>query len=503
MAKRKKRNALTLASLLLALIVLIGIYYWYMGYKAAQEAKENETTPSIDLVTIDTTQVSTLHVVMKDADLTLKLQGEEWISEAEPDRPINQDRVKTMLSAIDDINADRIIMEQPENLADYGLEEPAAFVTATLQDGSSVTVKIGNEAGDSDGYYGLVNEDGIVYLLPISLGTPFQYTLTQMTAVAEGPEITAENINHILVDNREGEDYELKYIDDAKLDNSGSSLYTWEILKPYGEGYTADSSKVSEIQANYTAFTYSECVDYKGTDLSKYGLDNPAATINVDYYITRTEQLETPETDPETGDEITEKTYNDPYEYKLYIGDKTEDEYYYVRAEGSPSIYTMSAANVEKMLTMDTFSILNPFVLIPNIESVDKIVCSIQGTEYTLEIKRSTAKNEDGEDETTAAYYYNSKEAEEDVFKELYQKLISPTYDAENKGDIKAKAVEPIMTISFHIFGEDERTVTASYLPYDESFYSVLKNDEIRFLIDRRKIDEISTAISVFTGKGE
>ena len=497
MAKRKKRNAITLVSLLLALAALIGVYVWYSN----KPAKDNSdtATSTIDLATVDTTKLSSLHYIKDDADITLVQKDDSWISQDEPDRPINQDYVKAILTAINDIKADRVIMEKPDNLADYGLAEPVASLQATMTDGTTVTVKIGNATSDSKGYYGMVNDDGKVYLLPVEMGSALQYNNTQMTAVITGPEITAANISHITITNRDGQDFDLNYIDDKSLDNTGNNLYSWNIIKPYGKGYTADSTKVSDLQSNYTTFTYTSCVDYKGEDLSKYGLDDPAASIYVGYYTTTTEALPTPETDPTTGESITEKTTYDNHDYKVFVGNKDADGNYYVRIDGSNAVYTISADSIDKMLQVDAFSILNPYVLIPNIDTVDKIVFDIAGTTYTMDIKRTAQKNSDGTDETVATYYYNGNEVKEDSFKSLYQQMISAQYDTEIKDTVSTDGVAPYMSMSFHIFGDNERTISASFLPYNDSFYIVQKDGETRFFVDKKKIDAIAAAVSQFT----
>lgn len=498
MAKRKKRNAITLVSLLLALAALIGVYYWYSNRPVKEDTQDIPTT--IDLATIDTTQISTLHYVKGDANLTLVQQDDTWVSKDEPGRPINQDYVKAILNAINDIKADRKIMDNPENLADYGLAEPAASLEVTRKDGTTVTIKIGSKAGNSLGYYGMVNDDGTVYLLPIEMGTALQYDNIQMTAVEKAPAITAANITYIGITNRDGENYELKYDDSGVLDNTGNNLASWLILKPYGEGYTADSSKIEEIQPNYTTFNYIKCVDYTGKNLSLYGLDNPAATIDIGYFVPRTETLATPETDPQTGQEVTEKTINDPYEYKVYVGSKDEDGNYYVMVDGSSLVYTINAGTIDKMLTIDAFSLLNHFICIPNIINVDNVVFDIEGTKYTMDIKHTTQRNADGNDESVITGYYNGKEAELEAFKALYTTMVSARFDAEIKDEVKTDGVTPYLTMSFHIFGANEQTITASFLPYNDSFFIVKKSDGARFFADKRKIEDMAAAVSSFTG---
>ncbi|HHV11225.1 MAG TPA: DUF4340 domain-containing protein [Clostridiales bacterium] len=501
MAKGKRKNAITLVVLLLALGVLVCLYFWYDSYQKHKESAKPDTDQAVDLATVDTEQVDSLHYVRNDADLTFILKEGVWVDKDNTARPINQEHVTSMLNAVKTLKADRVIMESPDNLSDYGLEQPQAVLTVTMKDKSTVSVKLGNKVVDSSGYYGLVNEDSTVYLLQAALGNALQYSDLQMTALPEAPSITAENITHILVDNREGEDYELAYSDEEKLDNTGSNMYAWQFLKPYGEGYTADSTKVSDLQANYTGFDYINCVDYKGEDLDKYGLEEPAASILIGYFVSRTEALPTPETDPGTGKEITEKTYKDPYEYKIYIGNQDESGNYYVRIDGSDSVYTMSSDTVDKMCQIDSFSLLNRYILLPALDNVDQVTAQVEGTTYQMGISRKTSTDKDGKETTASAYTFNGKESEEDAFKKLYQQLIGITYDSQIPSDVTVGDETPYLTLTYHIFGDNERTVSASFLPYDDDFYIVKKNGDTRFFADKRAVQDIAKALSSFTGK--
>jgi hypothetical protein len=500
MAKRKKRNAITLVLLLLALAVLFGVYFWSTNY--TKDKEEQEETPAIDLVKIDAAQISSIHYVRKDADIILVKQEDTWVSKEEPGRPINQDYVKAMLNAIKDVKAERAIAEKPENLADFGLEEPEALLEVTLKDGKTITIKTGIEVTNSQGYYGLVNDDGTVYQLPKELGLALQYDNTQMTAIAKSPDIDANNITHISITNKNGTDYEIKKDAEKLYNNSGNNIYPWRIIKPYGEGYTADEAKVKEIQPYYTNINFFKCVDYKGDNLSTYGLDAPAATIKVGYFVARTEKLDKPEMDPETKKLVTEKTVNDPHEYMLYIGNKDEEGNYYVRLEGSNSVYTLEGERVDKMLNINAFNLLNRYTLLPNIVDVDKIQAIVNGTTYNMEIKQRTEKDDKGKDTTVSTYYFNGKEAEDKAFKtNLYQVMISSQYDAEINEDINLEGVEPVLSMSFHLIGEGEGTVSAKFYPYNDSFSIIQRPDGLSFFADKRRIDAIVEAITSFTGK--
>jgi hypothetical protein len=294
----------------------------------------------------------------------------------------------------------------------------------------------------------------------------------------------------------------LLYEENNGLDNSGLAMSPWIIVKPYTQEYTADSSAVSTLQEKYTTFDFIKCAEYNPTDLSQYGLDNPKATIKMEYLVTRKEKLDKPEKNPDTGEEITEKTYYDPKDFKLSVGSLDEDNNYYVMINGDGAVYTIDKEAIDNMVEVDPFSILNKFVTIPNIEMVDKIDIDIDGTAYMMKLERTTGKNEKGEEEIKTTYFYNGKEAKEEVFKDIYQKIISARYDAPIKKEIIAADIAPFLTITFHLNDEKNTVLTASYLPYDESFY-IIDNGETRFFADKRKMDDIIKAVKEFKAEGK
>jgi hypothetical protein len=312
--------------------------------------------------------------------------------------------------------------------------------------------------------------------------------------VEDGPQITATGINHISIAKGDGQDFEIKGTEVTGSDGSASAVEQWEILKPYGEGITADSSKVSELLSGYTAFDFVSCVDYKGEDLSSYGLDNPYASILVGYNETNTDNADTAG-DSDTNGDSTKNTVSTPKVFQIYIGSEDGSGNRYVRKEGSNAVYTMSTSSLDTMLNVDAFSLINPYICAPSIDTIDKIEAVIAGKSYTLEIKRTTKKDKDGKDETTAVYYDQGKEVKEDAFKEFYYKLIALKYDAEIKDDVDISANEPYLTVTFHGTGENGGDFTASYLPYDDSFYTVLTGSGVHFFADKRAVDDVAAAI--------
>ena len=165
--------------------------------------------------------------------------------------------------------------------------------------------------------------------------------------------------------------------------------------------------------------------------------------------------------------------------------------------DGDGAVYTIVKDAIDNMVEVDPFSVLNKFVAIPNIEMVDKIDIDIDGIRYTMNLERTTGKNEKGEEEVKTAYFYNEKESKEEAFKDIYQKLIAARYDAPIKEEISTEGIAPHLTITFHLIDDKNTVLTTSYLPYDESFY-IINNGETRFFADKRKIDDMIKAVKEF-----
>ena len=507
MSKRKRKNAITLISLLLATVALIVFYFWYSGRDQGADKKDSnqqgseKETPAVnlELAKMDTTLIHSIRLVNQDTDLKLNLEGTLWRSETEPERPINQEKVIDMLSLAAIVKAKKLIIELPEDPAEYGLTEPAIYFEALQTDGKVLRLNIGDKAITGDGYYAQVNDSETVYLLDTTYGTRMAYSDQEMTAIENAPVITAENIYHIVVEKKEGNNFELLYDKENKADKTGSGMFPWVVLQPYPEGYSADGSKVSELLPNYAGIKFVHNVDYSGKEFGKYGLEDPAAAITVGYYEQYTKTLDKPETDPNTGKEITEKTYTDEKSYKIYVGDRDGGENYYVRPESSSSVYTMKAEAVDKMLQTNPFGVLTSFITIPNIDIVNKATIQIDGQSYAMEIVREITKDEAGKEVTKATYYYNGKEVEEGVFKDVYQIMIGAGYDKEILEPVKEDEFRPTLTITYLL--TNGNTLTSSYMPYNDSFYIVRTQDNpIRFFSDKREIDEIIHAIKEFKG---
>lgn len=499
MSKRKRKNRITLISLIGVLVVLLGFYIWYLNRDKLSKDSNNEKKEDSSLImsAMDPDLIDTIHFKNENADMTFVLEDDTWVYTADKERPIRQNYIQNMINLVDEIKADRIVSEKPDDLDQYGLANPYAYIEATQSDGKTVALSIGDKVTGGDGYYAKIDGKDAVFIVPALYGTNLSYSDVSMTQIEHGPTITSNDIFHVEVLKKDGDDFELIYDPDSKYHTASTPLLSWAILKPYEEPYAADSSSVSEFLSNFSDFYFLSCIEYKTDDFAKYGLDDPAASIFLEYYEEHEEEISEPETDPNTGEEITTKTVKEEKNFKLYVGGKDEKGNYYVRKDGDNAVYTMSTGDVDGMLDIDVFSLMSKFVSIISIDTVDRIDIDISGRPYAMEIKREVTTDDNGNEETLETYYYNGKQVEEDVFKDVYQVMIGAKFDTQLKEEASVEGLTPVFTITYHIKDSDT-SYTSKYYPYDESFYLVDTGYPVRFTADKRKIDAIIKAIREF-----
>ncbi|NLK73890.1 MAG: DUF4340 domain-containing protein [Clostridiales bacterium] len=494
MSKRKKKNLVSILFLLLALVALIVAYV--LVSKKDSNSDEGAEQEEISLITLDTDKISYLWLLNGDTDITFNLKDDIWVSVVDPNRPIKQTYVKNMVNRFRDVSAMRIVNENPEDLGEYGLDNPRIMVEAKEEEeGSRGVIKIGDEAVAHNGYYAMVNDDPKIYILATSYKSAFDRKDIEFTDIETAPSLTTEKITYIEVLTRDGEEFELLFDQDKKYDSVG--IFSWFILKPYSKVYPADTDKLTSLLDNYTSFSFASCVEYDSRDLSSYGLEEPYATIRVKYLEDITEKLEEPEVNEETGETIETKTYKEEREFKLLVGNGDDHGNYFVKTDKSNAVYTMAESNINKMLNIDTFNYISKFVSIHNIGHIDKVSITVDGKSYIMEIQREKVKNEEGEEETEETYYFNGSAVEEDDFKGIYQAIIAAKYDAKPIKGTEPSNNKPVITISYHYY-ENDKTVTTSYLPYDDSFYLVEQEGEFTFLADKRLINDTFAKVVEF-----
>ncbi len=301
---KQRRNILMLAALLIVLIVLYAaVSTWQQGVKE-REAKQAEE--SVIYLT-DAGEISKISYTDGESSMDfVKDEDGSWYYEGDPEIPIQQSSVKEVEESVEELTAVREL-EEPDALADYGLDDPAYTLWYTDETGT-VPIYIGDMSGEN--YYAAVGEEKEqVYTVSGDLASFLIFDLEDFVEDDSVPQIGSEALKKVTV-------------------KQGGNITEF-----------TEENELLELAGGFGALALSDLADCHATadELSGYGLDE-AGRIEVSaVYEDSSSQEET--------------------KFTIYVGN-TDDtgESRYVTVENSVLVYLVSGETLENIMTVEETS---------------------------------------------------------------------------------------------------------------------------------------------------
>lgn len=163
-----KKQKIQILILLVLCIVCVGGYFIIRNHTFETE----EETVSVDVTNFNKDDVTEL-ILSGDHEVHLVKSDDVWTENSLPDETIKESTVNTLLNEIANITTTETVVEAPEDLSQYGLEEPFRTITAVLSDGTQVVIYAGNKSDLLSEYYIKVEGDDNVYLVSSNIVTDF------------------------------------------------------------------------------------------------------------------------------------------------------------------------------------------------------------------------------------------------------------------------------------------------------------------------------------------
>lgn len=213
--------------------------------------------------------------------VNIQQDGNSYTYEAIPADPYfeyNTSRFRSMMFTLSTLTATSKIEEDPEDLSDYGLDNPKFNVNILYTDGSDITLYIGNETPIKNYYYCMTDKENTVYTIGnyvtgLITRQPYQYRYIDTFPVYEEDDIYS-NITHFKLGTRDGTLIDIVLDEDLSMEgNISSSAYmmTAPLLSPCNE------EAIEAILENVATIAHSAIVeDITADRLTEYGLDKPA-----------------------------------------------------------------------------------------------------------------------------------------------------------------------------------------------------------------------------------
>ena len=500
MTVKKKKKGKGLLFAVLILIVLLVLYFVIdlQQKKADQEAETEETEESSLPVSVTNDEIAKVTVKNGDVTMTYTKNDDTWTYEEDSDFPLDESAVDTKMSKLTSLTVDRVL-ESPEDLSEYGLDEPKQEVTVLKTDGTAFTLYIGNQNSSNNDFYVKVDDGTDVYTMPASSVNVFDMQPYDVAKADTFPTLESTNIRNIKVEKEDG-------TVEFSSDENGTS---WTVKDQDGNEEEAGTTAASDLTTAVSSLSYKDFVDYKGDDLARYGLDKPAETVTVVSEETEaatesetaeetiseaeavsgtetaesengseettteavsetateavseeemteaatgtetaTEAVTEAETEPESETE-TEEPKTIEVTTTLLIGNTHDDGDYYVKLADHDGVYTMAESTLEKLLNVDVLDYVSLYLNDVPMTNMKSLEVTYQGETKTL-----TVESEEVPVETEAS---TEEETEAETIKISAGALDEAGTEAETETETETEAeTEQQMQTVYHYLVDGE-----------------------------------------------
>lgn len=501
------KKSTKLVSAVVVLAVLGGVYVGLNTYVSKEEKTESsEEESKTEVFSVKTDDIKSLEFIVDKKEVTFEKKDDSWVKKDdswvkkdETAFPVNQTTLDSAASAIKKVEADRVL-EDVEDLTEYGLDSPSNTVTVDTADGTT-KLNIGDENTSTNQYYiSKDDDDSTVYVVAADTVSPFMNSLYDYAQGEDFPTIDSSTVKKVQISENK----------DSYVLEENSDGATWDVS---GDGNSdkesADTTAAGNVTSGLGNFAFDQFVNYNAEDLSQYGLDKPYATITVDYQekvknnsTDSTESGENDstasESDSESGasadtdsssEDADSKTTTVDKQLVIYVGDEAGDGSRYVTVDNK-QIYTMSTDTLSAVIDKTPSDLWSLIVNYVSVKNLDQLQVTYGETTSTVNVSRETSTDDDGNEKETTTYQLDGKEIESTTFTTFYNKLINMA-GQKRLTDAYTPAADSEMTAVFTDSDKNQTTVT--FYTYDTNYYAAVVGDKV-FLVNKMTVKEMFNA---------
>ncbi len=484
-----KRSIIIVAVAILLIVALILGYVFFWG-KGAQENTNVEIL--YDYEQTDITRISIQNNVEGDnITFTSFMNGstQAWNIEGQKFDDVNQSRVRSVAQFASHLESKYILDYDEALLSEYGLKNPSAVVEVSYADGSTQKITVGDQYGNSEGAYVLVEGKEKIYIVSDYARMYFTFKLSELLNLPSLARTAASAQTLSIFDGSRNQTV-LSYIPDPIYGTEA-----WFLIAPADSETSVDA--VDTLFSNLGSLAlHSYYCEEAGEELAKYGFDNPAYELQsydmagklLDHFIVG---------------KFTEEDSESRYCMLMGDGDQFET---------SP-VYLIKESDL-KTVYANPVTLANPYMLALNINWLRSGKIVIGDEVYEIKIDRQIRYddqgkilyNDDGTENTTNTYYINDKKLDETQFKYFYRTFLFlqiegvVSKDAEKKDAVWEYELNVVIPVKDNETGENEMremTYAGTYYLVNDSFAVLDSNqsDNAVFTVRTSSINQVKEAL--------
>jgi hypothetical protein len=151
-----------------AVLVLAGLgsYIWFVERK--HEPKAEGEREKVTVLAVDKAKAKEISLATAAGEtIRLVKEGAGWKVTAPFTAPADTSAVETLLTSLEKLEADEVVVEQAASLAEYGLDKPGRTITAVVEGAPApFSVQFGARSPDGSSVYARTGAAPKVYLVP-------------------------------------------------------------------------------------------------------------------------------------------------------------------------------------------------------------------------------------------------------------------------------------------------------------------------------------------------
>lgn len=297
---KQKKTMILLACIL---VVLAGCYAGLRAYNSHVAKEKEKKAESEKVYLVKTDGLTSISYTDGESQMAFVQEDGVWYYVPDREVPIDAGVVEQITGTVSSLTAVREL-ENPDDLADYGLTDPSYTVQYVTEDGKEGVIDIGSMTGEN--YYAKLEDSDAVYTITDDLVYGLSFELTGFVENDTVPSISSGNLTGVKV-----------------AENGSETEYT-------------EDDDLAELAGGWGTLSLTDLADCHVTEdtLSDYGLNETGRIQAVASY-----------TDSTTEEEET---------FTVYIGGTDEDgSNRYVMVDGSALVYRVSSDIIDNMITVD------------------------------------------------------------------------------------------------------------------------------------------------------
>lgn len=518
------KKSTKLVSAVVVLAVLGGVYVGLNTYVTKEESTESssEEGSKTEVYSAKTDDIKSLEFIIDKKDTVFEKKDDSWVKKDETAFPVNQTTLDSAASALEKVEADRVL-ENVDDLTEYGLDSPSNSVTVTTDDGTT-KFNIGDENTSTNQYYiAKDDEDSTVYVVSSSTVTPFMNSLYDYAQGEDFPTIDSSTVKKVQVSQDE----------DSYILEENSDGATWDVSTDGSDKETADTTAAGNVTSGLGSLAYDQFTDYNAEDLSRYGLDKPYATITVDYQEeAENDSSDESESDSEASESVTEdntdsaednsgdsidstasddsssgdssesedaadssdtgdstETTTVDKQLVICVGDNADDGSRYVTIDNK-QVYTMSTDTLSAIIDKKASDLWSLIVNYQSVKTLDQLQVTYAGDTHTVNVSRETSTDDGGNETETTTYKLDGNEVDSTTFTTFYNKLVNMA-GQKRLTESYTPAADAEMKVVFTDTDNNQTTVT--FYSYDTNYYAAVVDNKV-FLVNKITVKEMFTA---------